>query len=304
MSSFGYITAPRLSACGQLYQGDIFTAAPFLVPTAEGTTRTEAFPAVLLTPTCDFALKSGGDIRHLYAIEVFKPDSPLLQRFSQGPIPQHLLPLPPVAPMLPHGGAVHFRKSSPVHKTQLESKEGIVARHATLNEAGLRALLMAHTRYYLRLVLDPSQIPIPPDDPRLLWHAIDAVDAIKGYDGRRDALMVALTVAINALARHYGIAAPGPAPVGVHLYRLAVLSQQHARLPAELQGIDLEAIQTLVTMEYGLRDVYGHPPQDKRTLEPQFQAWLKDLEIVSLAVQARNAPQIPEQVYRNLSQRA
>ncbi|MCL4540841.1 MAG: hypothetical protein M1396_00630 [Chloroflexi bacterium] len=132
MSPSGYITAPRLVPRGQHLQGDIFEAVPFLVPTAHGSAEIEKLLAILLTPTCDFAVKTGGDLRQVYAIEVLTLDSPLRQQFAKDVVPHHVFPLPLLDPFLPHGGAVHLRRVSPVHAEQLETS----TRVATLNESG------------------------------------------------------------------------------------------------------------------------------------------------------------------------
>jgi len=96
----GYVTAPRLDTRGQRYQGDIVVEAPLLVPLADGRLSHVAGPAVLLTPTCDFAFKSGGEMRMLYAIEVFRPESALRLQFGQNVVPQHAAPFAAIGVVL------------------------------------------------------------------------------------------------------------------------------------------------------------------------------------------------------------
>lgn len=288
MPSFDYIVASRLDPSGQRYQGDIFAAAPFLSPTADGRVEIETRPAILLTPTCDFALKTGSGLRQLHAIAVFEPDNPLLRQFRQGIVPQHVVPLPPLPPFMPQGGAALMRHSSPIHTARLERLERVT----TLNEVGLRSLLKGHTRYYLRLVIDAAQVPIPPDDPRRLWGALDAVADARGFDNKRDAVMEALKIAITAVAQHYGVTAPTH---GVSLYRLRALSEKGA-----VSVLGRQAIDKMVAMEGGLVEVYRHPPRDKTSSAPLVDRCLVDLAEAAWVLQERDAPQFPESKYRAL----
>lgn len=286
----GYVTAPRLAAMGQRYQGDIVVEAPLISPLSDGGVSPAAGPAVLLTPTCDFALKTGGEMRMLYAIEVFTPESALRLQFGQNVVPQHAVPLPPLESLSPLGGAVLLRRASPIHADQFEA----LRRVATLNEAGLRALLVGHTRYYLRTVIDGMQLPMPPDDPRQLWSAIDGAGEERRFVARRDAVNRALEVAIGALAQHHGVTALSTA---MSLYRLqAIAARQAMSAPA------CQAVQKRVSSEQTLKTIYQQPPRDPDRVEPALREILVDLERVGTVLQERDPVQFSEQRYRALIQ--
>lgn len=290
MLPFSYIAAARLDPAGQHFQGDIFAAALLLQSTPEGGVHAALHPAILLTPTCDFALKAGGDTRQLCAIEVFAADSLLRAQFAQNVVPQHVVPLPPLDPLLPHGGAVLLRRASPVHAAQVDA----LARATTLNEAGLRALLVGHARYYLRTAIDGAQIKFPADDPRVLWSAIDDAAAERKFIAKRDAVEWALELAIAALAQHHGVAAPS---VAISLSRLHAIAERKAASAAACS-----AINTLVGMEQTLKDIYQHPPRDSASLHPVLERVLTDLERVARVLQEQDPAQFNEQRYRALLQ--
>lgn len=290
MLPFGYIAASRLEPTGRRFQGDIFAAAPLIQPTEEGGAHAALHPAILLTPTCDFALKAGGDVRQLCAIEVFTLDSPLRAQFAQDVVPQHVVPLPPLDPLLPHGGAVLLRRASPVHAALVDT----LTRVTTLNEAGLRALLVGHTRYYLRTAIDGAPVRLSADDPRLLWSAIDDAAAGRKFIAKRDAVERALERTIAALAQYHGVAAPS---VAISLSRLNAIAERAAASPAACAAIDM-----LVGMEGTLRDIYLHPPRDPTSLLPFLEGVLIDLEWVARVLQEQNPAQFDERRYRALLQ--
>mgnify|MGYP001327307886 CR=1 FL=1 len=250
----------------------------------------EVRPAILLTPTCDFALKAGGDVRQLCAIEAFTPDSPLRQQFAQNVVPQHVVPLPPLDSLLPHGGAVQLRRASPIHATRLDG----LPRVTTLDEAGLRALLVGHTRYYLRTVMDGTQILLSPDDPRLLWGAIDTAGAERKFAAKRDAVEQALEIAIVALAQHHGVSGPSPA---ISLLRLHALAERE-----EVPSAARAAIGSLVDVERTLLGIYRAPPRDPTSLRPILEHLLADIETVGRVLQERAPVQFDESRYRALIQ--
>jgi len=117
----GYIVPPRLGPqSGQLFQGDIFASVPLLRLVHDEEVETEASLAILLTPTCDFALKQDSERRTVCAVEPLDAATPLFARVQEGKVPLHLFLLPPLDTLFAYGGAVHFRRSSPVHANLLE----------------------------------------------------------------------------------------------------------------------------------------------------------------------------------------
>jgi hypothetical protein len=290
VAASGYILPLRLDPTGQRYQGDIFVGAPILCPLPAGDTSVETHPAVLLSPTCDFALKASGDIRQICAIEVFTVESPLRQQFAQNVAPQHVVPLPPLDPLLPHGGAVLLRRASAIHVQQLDA----LIRVATVDAAGLRSLLVGHTRYYLRAIIDGAQLAIPPDDPRLLWDAIDAALGERRFVMKRDAVARALELAIAALAQHHGVKAPNTA---ISLNRLSAVAVREAVSPPACV-----AIRTLVATVRRLEAIYLAPPNDPASSLPVLNRLVTELEGVGRVLQERNPSQFSEQQYRALIQ--
>jgi hypothetical protein len=286
----GYILPARLDPVGQRYQGDIVAAAPILCPLPTGATGVETHPAISLSPTCDFALKASGDIRYVCAIEVLTLESPLRQQFAQNTVPQHVVPLPPLDPLLPYGGAVLLRRTSPIHVQQLET----LTRVATVDAAGLQSLLVGHTRYYVRIVIDGTHIAIPPDDPRLLWSAVDAALVERRVIAKRDAVARAEEIAIAALAQHHGVKAPNTA---ISLYRLSAIAAREAASPSVCAAIRM----LLATMKR-LEEIYLVPPHDPTSSIPELNRLASDLEIVGRVLQERNPVQFNEQQYRALIQ--
>jgi len=198
--------------------------------------------------------------------------------------------MPPSEWFLPLGGAVLLRRASPIHADQFEA----LARVATLNETGLRALLVGHTRYYLRTVVDGTQLPIPPDDPRRLWNAIDEAQEERRLVARRDAANRALEVAIGALAQHYGVTALGTA---MSLYRLQAIAEREA-----ISAAACDAVQALVAAERTLKTIYQRPPPNSDRVEPALRSVCADLERVGAVLQERDPTQFGEQRYRALVQ--
>jgi hypothetical protein len=236
-----WIGAPRLRpAGGQLLQGDLFAAVPLPRPEPDGTATTEAGPALLLTPTCDFAVRAGEPVRQLVPVEPLAAADPRPARWGTGPVPWHLHPLPPEPIALPHGGVAHFRRTAPLHPDRLAACHRV----ATLDAAGLRAFLAAHATYHTRARFDPAQLPIGPDDPRLLWAVVDAARAEPSLVARRPLLERALATAVEALAAHHGLARPSPEAALVRLLRLA----EAGLLPdaSREAALDLDALRNTI----------------------------------------------------------
>lgn len=290
-----YVEESRLLAVGQRYQGDIFTAAPFMYPQADGTAQVESHPAILLTPTCDFALKHDNSIRQLHAIEILDPHSDMLMKIEANQIPQHIHPLPPLLPLMANGGAVLMRQSALIHAEQLAGLQRVT----TLNERGLRSLLVGHARYYSRLLVDGAAIPIPADDPRLLWTAIDDAANQTKLVFKRDALWSAMEVASAAMAIHYGLIADKKMQ-GVGLQRLEALAEKEAA--SSLSARTGEAIRQLVDVRRTLNGMYGAPPRDTSTLAPEMDRLCATLEQIAVALQEPNPPQVNEAKYRAIVQ--
>lgn len=264
-----FIRPPRLAdPGGQLMQGDLFAEVPLLRPTADGGATIVAKPAVLLTPTCDFALKRGDLERLVALVEPVASDDRRRTAWRDGAMPRHVLLLPPLPELLPEGGLVHFRLTSLVHAEALERAERV----ATLDAAGLRRLLAALTTYTTRATVAPDQIPIGPADPRLLWERLDAARAIMGLAERRHTLQEALAVAVDALARHHGVAAPSPAAALVWLPLLA----ERNLLPASSGA----AVAAVLEVERTIRALYRVLPADLAGRQAEFDracALLEDL---------------------------
>jgi len=262
----GYILPPRLAGLGkQLMQGDVFAPIPLPRPAPDDTSNFEPSPAILLTPTCDFALKESEPERHVAPIEPLAPDDPRLARW-QGEVPRHLLLLPPLPDLLPHGGLIHFRRATSVHANRLEQG----TRLATLDKAGLRALLAGHTTYYTRAAIDPDRVPLPPDDPRLLWQAIDAAEAVASLAERRHALQQALAVAVQALAQHHGVVAPSPEAA---LAWLPLLAERHVLPPSSAA-----AVAGVLDVETTIRALYQVLPANLEPRRAQFDQVVEQLE--------------------------
>lgn len=261
-------------------QGDLFAEVPLLKPTAEGGAAIIPRPAVLLTPTCDFALKSGGPERQVALVEPLAADDPRRAAWRAGAIPRHVLLLPPLPGLLPEGGLVHFRITSLVHAETLERAERV----ATLDAAGLRQLLAALTIYSARALVAAEQIPIGPDDPRLLWEMLDAARATPALAARRHALQEALAVAVRALAQHHGIAAPSPAAALVWLPLLA----ERGTLPASSR----DAVAMLLAVESALRELYRVLPANLPAHQARFDQILVWLEELGVVLQERDPLQL------------
>jgi hypothetical protein len=284
----GYVASPRLAPPGaQLYQGDIFAAVPLLHPTADGKVLRQESPGLVLTPTCDFALKGGHEHRVVVAIDPLEPDNPLLMDPARRPVPLHLLLLPPLDALFPTGGVVNFRRVSPIHATRLEA----CARLATLTAEGVRQLLAAHWRYHARVDLDASSVVLPPDDPRLLWEALDAATAVPSLAERRDSLSKALEVAVAALSRHHGMSANA---VDATMARLKLLSERNVLPPATR-----DVVGTLDTARMTLIELYRRLPRDLQSQTATFQNLAANLEEIALLLQEPLPLQITAQLLRD-----
>jgi hypothetical protein len=282
----GYFVPPRLAGPGQqLMQGDVFVPIPCPRPAPDGTSIFESSPVILLTPTCDFALKESEPERHIAPIEPLAPDDPRLTRW-QVVVSRHLLLLPPLPDLLPHGGLIHFRRSTSVHADSLER----ATRVATLNEAALRSLLAAHTTYYTRATINPNTVPIAQDDPRLLWQAIDAAEAVASLAERRHALQQALAVAVQALARHHGIVAPSPEAA---LAWLPLLAERDV-LPLSSAA----AVACLVDVERTLRALYQVLPANLESHRTQLDQVVDQLERLGAVLQERHPLQLTPALLR------
>jgi len=285
----GYVVAPRLgSQSGQLFQGDVFASVPLLRLAHDDEVETEASLAILLTPTCDFALKQDSERRIVCAVEPLDTATPLFARVQEGKVPLHLFLLPPLDTLFAHGGVVHFHRSSPVHADRLDR----CARVAALNASGVRDLLAAHFRYYTRTDIDPTSIQLQVDDPRRLWEAIDAAVAMPGLAERRHALHDALAVAVEAIARHHGI---GVTSLDAALAWLTLLTAKEA-LPATTRDI----IHMLNGERASLVALYNIVPRDLERHKPAFDGMAAALERVALLLQERNPYQITDKDLRRI----
>ncbi|MCL4540842.1 MAG: hypothetical protein M1396_00635 [Chloroflexi bacterium] len=156
----------------------------------------------------------------------------------------------------------------------------------------MRALLVGLTRYYLRTQLDSTQIPIPADDPRLLWNAIDIARGEQKVKDKRDKVNRVLEVAIEAIIRHHGLRAPSVA--GLHM--LQIIAQKNA-----LSKESCSAIYTMLDIRERLLKTYQNPPRDFNELRPMLDDFLTELEQASIVLQERSPVQVTEQQYNNLS---
>lgn len=156
----------------------------------------------------------------------------------------------------------------------------------------MRALLVGLTRYYLRTQLDSTQIPIPADDPRLLWNAIDIARGEQKVKDKRDKVNRVLEVAIEAIIRHHGLRAPSVA--GLHM--LQIIAQKNA-----LSKESCSAIYTMLDIRERLLKTYQNPPRDFNELRPVLDDFLTELEQAGIVLQERSPVQVTEQQYNNLS---
>jgi hypothetical protein len=283
----GYIAPPRLASRGaQLLQGDILASAPILQPVESGEAVSFASPALVLTPTCDFALKTGHEQRAVVAIERLDPHSPLLERLRDGTLPLHHSYLPPLDALFPAGGVVNFRRISPIHAARLAA----CPRVATLTAGGVRALLAAHWRYYARVDVDAASVTLPTDDPRLLWEALDAAAALPGLAERRWALSTALEGAIAALARHHGM---GTSSSDASMARLTLLSDKGVLPPATRSAV--AALDNVRTTLIALYQVVPRDPQSRASI---FQDVVAQLESIAVLLQEAQPLQLTPHLLR------
>jgi hypothetical protein len=282
-----YIVPPRLAgADGQYMQGDVFRDVPFLNMCADGSPTVESEWGLLLTPTCDFALKDDHPERHLIPVEPVGPVSE--DREATSPrLPLHLLPLSPLSQHLPHGAVVNFRRAQQVPAQRLQ----LATRVATLNHGALRQCLAAHTTYYTRSSVDPSAIDVPADDPRLLWQAIDSAHAIPGLAAKRSTLDGVLAVAIRALARHHGVHAPSDAAA---LVWLEVLTKQKLLPPSSRK-----AVRGLSRAQKTLLALYKVTPKDLGQKDAEYRLLFQELERVGTILQERSPRQVTAEDLRS-----
>lgn len=99
----------------------------------------------------------------------------------------------------------------------------------------------------------PEQLPIGPDDPRLLWAAVDAARAAPRRAARRSLLERAAATAVEALAAHHGLARPSPEAALTRLLRIA----EAGLLP----DASREAARDLNAMRITIIGLYGDDPQ-------------------------------------------
>ncbi|GAC1519751.1 MAG: hypothetical protein NVS2B16_26320 [Chloroflexota bacterium] len=281
-----YIVPPRLADTrGQHMQGDVFKDVPFLHAGPRGTHTLALQWGLLLTPTCDFALKDDHVERQLVPIQ----PGDYARHYQEGaasPVPLHLFLLPPLAGDLPTGAVINFRRAQEVHAQELER----ATRVATLGEINLRRLLAAHTTYFTRAAIDPSNLPIAPDDPRVLWRAIDDVHTISSAVERRTALEKALAIAIRGIARHHGIAAPTEAGA---LVWLEELSRQKI-LPVRTRKV----VRELGKAQKLLLGLYRITPRELSQKEEEYRLILNQLEGAGSVLQERAPKQVTPQDLR------
>ncbi len=285
----GYVVAPRLGPqSGQLLQGDVFASVPLSRPTPDGGVEIETSTAVLLTPTCDFALKHDSDLRTVYAVDPLDPATTIFARVQEGKVPLHLSALPSLDALFVHGAVVRFRHPSSIHARVLER----CARVGTLDASGLRDLLATQFRYYTRTDIDPSSIQPQVDDPRRLWEAIDAAAAVPGLAERRHALQSALAVSVEAVACHHGI---GAASLDAILAWLTLLSAKEA-LPPTTRGV----VRALNEWRATLIALYAVIPRDLEPRRPELGDMAAALERVALLLQERDPYQITDKDLRRI----
>jgi hypothetical protein len=281
-----YIVPPRLAGPdGQHMQGDVFRDVAFLQLSPDGECALVRLWGLLLTPTCDFALKGDHFERQLVPIQPNEHARQCLEGAASS-VPLHLLALPPLEAYLPDGAIINFRRAQEVHAQELEK----ATRVATLSEPNVRRLLAAHTTYFTRAAIDSSNLPIAPDDPRVLWHAIDGARAISGAVGKRTAIEKALATAIRAIARHHGIAAPTEAGALVWLEQLA----KQKILPLRTRKI----VRELGRAQKSLLTLYKLTPKELSQKEEVYELILNQLEEVGSVLQERAPKQVTPQDLR------
>jgi hypothetical protein len=266
-------------------QGDVFRDVPFLHAGPHGTHTIAPQFGLFLTPTCDFALKDDHSERQLVPIQPGEYARQYLEG-APSPVPLHLLLLPPLADYLPYGAVINFRRAQEIHAQQLEQ----ATRVATLGETNLRRLLAAHTTYFTRVAIDSSNLPISSDDPRVLWRAIDDVQAISSPVGKRTALEKALAIAIRGIARHHGIAAPTEAGVLVWLEELT----KQKILPVRTRKM----VRELGKAQKLLLALYRITPKELSQKQEEYQLILNQLEDAGSVLQEHAPKQVTPQDLR------
>jgi hypothetical protein len=276
----GYVSPERLGgtaapAMPQRLQGDLLGGA--------AAAAVSSVAAILLTPTCDVALKADAGVRHLAPVTPLADDDLRPATWTGGQPPLHLCRLARCEPHWPGGALVAFRGTIAVAAATVEE----APRLASLDAVGLRQLLARHTTYWTRAAVAPEAIPLPPDDPRVLWAAVDAARAVPGLAARRHALVAALETAIVALARHHGIGVPSTRAAVLWLRRLTAVGV----LPPAT-GAALERLGAIESTLDGLLDA---TPAMLGPQEAKFMAIAADLDAVAATLQARDPVQVTPQ---------
>lgn len=262
-------------------QGDVFRDIPLshLLPNPD---HHQPVAALMLTPTCDFALKGEHPERHIVAAEPL----PRHSGDSKSATPRHILLLPALSGLLPYGGFLNFRRVVTIHNDVLESRK----RAATLNADGLRTLLAAQTTYYTRSSVDPAAISLMPDDPRPLWQAIDCANGLPGFASQRAALEEATTLAIRALLYYHGLKTDSPAQALVLLEYCA----QHEVFPPT----SVEATHLLTEAQSTLKALYAVTPAELPRQRRAFDRLNANLEEIALVLQEPRPLQITATLLR------
>jgi len=278
-----YIVPPRLvDSDGQIMQGDVFHGIPFAHLLPDSDTVPVYAAAILLTPTCDFALKGKHPERQVAPIEAVTADAGV----GVPPLPRHLLFLPPLADLLPHGGLLHFRRIVTIHADALT----VGNRVATLDASGLRVLLAAQTTYYTRSSIDPAALPLTADDPRLLWEAIDRAQRHSRLAAVRAGLEQATALAIRALLYHHGLRTESAAQSLVLLEQFA----QHHAFPKR----SIDATDILAQAQTTLRELYAVTPADLPAQHQRLDELATDLDKVGLLLQEAQPLQVTNALLR------
>lgn len=281
--SIEYVIPPRLlESGGQIMQGDVFRDISFgnLLP---GAGEDIVYAAgILLTPTCDFALKGSHPERQLAPVEAL----PAAARDGVVRTPHHLLFLPPLQELLPYGGVLHFRRIVTIHADALVPAN----RPATLNASGLRALLAAQTTYYTRSAVDPTEVPLTADDPRLLWEAIDRARSCSKLSAMRAGLERTTAIAIRALLYHHGLRTDSPAQSLVLLEELS----RHGVFPEGTAG----ATGILTGAQSTLKGLYALLPARLSSQVQRMQNLATELEEVGRMLQEPHPLQVTSTLLR------
>jgi len=277
-----WISDHRLAAQNVLLmQGDLLIEVPFLQPQADGTSTTTRGLAILLTPTCDFALKGNHSIRHVVPLIPSDPDKPR----PSGNMPLHLHAVPTLIPQLADGGLVNFRGLTPVHHEALVT----CTRAATFDEAGWRELIAAYTHYRTRLPIDMASLQLPLDDPRRIWTINQEALSATKLSIAREALQQSVEIAATALLVHHGVHTTNANQA------IALLAEMRSRdmLPESTARAG-ESCETIYT---SLRALYMTPVADYARVKPEIKRMLDQLDQVGIVLQEADAPQYDRKTF-------